>query len=743
MAFFKVYSILALLVLPVAAYGQVDFTTQVHPILTKHCTSCHTGEKAQGGLELNTRAQILRGGSNGTAVVAGNSKASPLLLRVTGEKLPRMPFGRNPLSPDEIETLRKWIDEGANGPAGTAPARWVAPIEPRRVKFDLNSLAEPNASLVTDTVYARRVYLDTWGLLPTPGQLSEFEQDKDPRKREKLVDKLLSNNENYATHWISFWNDLLRNDDGVVYYGDRKSITTWVRKALQENMPYDRFVATLLSPVKKTDPEGFILGVTWRGEVPASERPPLQAAVNSAQVFLGINLKCNSCHDSFISSWKLKDAYGLASFFSPDPLELVRCDAKLGEMSKPKFLFPELGEVKTEGTLEERRAEAARMFTLPKNGRLGRTLVNRYWKQLFGRAIVEPVDDMASEPWNADLLDFLASDFADHNYDVKHLLKTLLTSRPYQLQSVDAAPKQGERYVFRGPHKRRLTAEEFADAIASITGEWRYKPTNTPKPTTFVREAELKNSSLTRALGRPVRDQVVTERLIQPTTLQALELVNGQYLANWLHEGARRMVTLPDDPPKNLFDSGTIRRNNAKVDLRIKKTKQLYLVVVNVDSYDPSRVIPQWKDAVLVKGRKETPLRDLISGVDPERLKLPATIKLDLSDKKFGHFRATAQVAKEATVSDVGPAIRFFIFDQEPDLRRLVQVDPHTPVESPKQGFTPDSLIARIYKHALQRDPTSEERAVAKEILGDKLEVDKVEDFLWMIFQSPEFQYIQ
>jgi len=731
------------------ALAQVDFTKQIHALLVARCTSCHTGEKAQGGLALNTRAEILRGGLNGVSVVPGSSASSLLIQRVTGEKGPRMPMGGAAMSTAEIDLLRRWIDEGAKGPEGVAPARWTPPLQPRNPAAArsaanvVDSFLDATGEAVSDALFARRAYLDVWGLLPTPEQLRKFENDRDANKRRKLVDSLLAHDENYSGHFISFWNDLLRNDDGVVYYGERKSITPWLRKALEDNMPYDRFVATLLNPAKKGDPEGFILGVTWRGEVPASERPPLQAAQNSAQTFLGVNLKCNSCHDSFISNWKLKDAYGLASFFSPEPLELVRCDVKMGEMAKPKFLYPELGEVKTDGTLDERRAEAARMFTMKENGRLARTVVNRYWKRLFGRGIVEPVDDMSAEPWNADLLDALAYDFAAKGYDLKQLLRTLMNSRAYQMPSVLEAPKAGEKYTFRGPHGRRLTAEQYADAIASLTGDWRYKPTNTAAPTRFVREWELKNSALTRALGRPNRDQVVTERLDQPTTLQSLELVNGQYLSNWLREGARRLVENPPPAPENLFDSGMIRRNAAKADVGLKGVKKLWLIVENVDSYNPKRVTPMWKDAVFVKGKETVPLKELLDGVDPENLQLPAKLTVDLTGRKFDRFQATATVSKHSMESDIGPAIRFFVFDREPDPTQMVKVVEETPVARLRERFGPDSLVTRLYRHALQRDPAEAERKVAASILGEKLEVDAVEDLLWMLLESPEFQYIR
>ena len=148
----------------------------------------------------------------------------------------------------------------------------------------------------------------------------------------------------YAEHWISFWNDLLRNEDGVTYFSEtagRKSITDWLLASLESNLPYDQFVTKLLNPSAPTDPEGFLVGVNWRGETSAAVTPWMQASQNSAQVFLGINLKCNACHDSFVSKWKLKDAYSLAAYFSPDPrLQMFRCDVAQNRYAEPGFLVP-------------------------------------------------------------------------------------------------------------------------------------------------------------------------------------------------------------------------------------------------------------------------------------------------------------------------------------------------------------------------------------------------------------------
>ncbi len=170
--------------------------------------------------------------------------------------------------------------------------------------------------------------------------------DRRPDKRARLVQTLLADGPAYAQHWMTFWNDLLRNEDGVSYFSEtdgRKSITPWLLDSLEQNRPYDAFVAALLNPSRPDDPAGFLTGVNWRGETSAAVTPWMQASQNTAQVFLGVNMKCNACHDSFVSRWKLKDAYGLAAFFSPEPrLQLYRCDVAREEHTGPLFPFPDL-----------------------------------------------------------------------------------------------------------------------------------------------------------------------------------------------------------------------------------------------------------------------------------------------------------------------------------------------------------------------------------------------------------------
>jgi len=399
--------------------------------------------------------------------------------------------------------------------------------------------------LVDDRVFARRVYLDVIGLPPSPEELVVFLADGRADKRQRLVGRLLSDHRGYAEHWLSFWNDALRNDyRGTGYIdGGRKSITGWLYQALLENRPYDRFVAELVDPTPES--AGFIKGIVWRGAINASQTPEMQAAQNVSQLFLGVNLKCASCHDSFIDDWSLADAYGLASVYAEGPLEMFECDKPTRQTALPRFPYPELGEIDAGASQAERQRQLAGLLTHRQNGRVPRTMVNRLWQRLLGVGLVEPADEMEQQAWNPDLLDWLAQDLVAHGYDLKHTLRTILTSRAYQLPAVSVGEPPPKDFVFRGPAVRRMTAEQFRDALAVVSGVWYEKAAAQIKAEIEpgrVRASLAASDPLQTALGRPPREQMITARPAAATTLQALELTNGDTLSRLLSEGAKRIV---------------------------------------------------------------------------------------------------------------------------------------------------------------------------------------------------------
>jgi hypothetical protein len=657
-----------------------------------------------------------------------------------------MPIGGEPLPDSAIAIIRQWIDEGARMNTTAAPVQAFSLSLKPPPESGIDNILAPYyrqhriapAPAVSDSLFIRRAYLDLWGLLPPPDQQKRFLADTRPDKRQRLIDELLAHPRNYAEHWISFWNDLLHNDEGVVYHGERASISPWLLKSLEENRRYDEFVRDLLAPPDKGGPAGFVQGVTWRGTVNASQTPPMQAAQNSAQVFMGINLKCNSCHDSFISHWKLREAYALASFFTNEPLEIVRCDVSTGQTAQPAFLYPELGSAPAMASLQDKRAAAARYFTARENGLFPRTIVNRVWRLLFGRGLVEPLDEMEGTAWHPPLLEWLAADFVNSGYDMKHLLRTIMTSQAWQRPSVKAGNARDPSYVFSGPWPRRLTSEQFADSIASLTGEWRVRVDNRPVPGMYAREWRFKANAMTRALGRPVRDGAVTERQTDSTTLQALELTNGRTINQWLRDGSGRMLGKLDPAPPSLFDSGLMRASSkVEVDLDIQGRRQLRLLVVDIDSYDPARVKVLWTNARLSGPNGDSPV--------PSGVTLGRDFLIDLTGKSLTRFRATLAIDPDSNQSDISPAVRAFVFDQSPNPLKLVAAAGDPPVPPCPAPSNPNGLVTQIYQHALSRPPLPAEMAAALALVAKtgKPEREGLQDLLWAVFMSPEFQFIR
>ncbi|MGC4035773.1 MAG: PSD1 and planctomycete cytochrome C domain-containing protein [Chitinophagaceae bacterium] len=551
---------------------QVDqLAVQARTILAHNCTRCHGAGKTEGGLRLDTKDFIEKGGSSGGVLLTGDPSHSELIRRI---KLPRdnadvMPASGELLPKEDIATLELWVQQGMPWPKeGMAGLYHVAPMAPRTpelptISGDLSNPVDRFVNVyfsknniewkktVTDQIYIRRVYLDITGLLPPADSVDAFVKNNKADKREKLVSSLLNRDDDYAQHWLTFWNDALRNDySGTGYItGGRFDITKWLYNSLRDNKPYNAFVKELISPDSTSD--GFIRGITWRGTINASQRVEMQAAQNISQVFLGLNLKCASCHDSFISDWKLDDAYAFANIFSDSTLEVNRCDKPTGRMAGRRILFKELGQLDTSGGKTERLKRLADMMVQPKDGRLYRTLVNRIWAQVMGRGIIEPVDMMDNQPWSQDLLDWLASDFTATGYDIKKLLFTILTSKTYQLPSVaidDPNILTSSKYVFNGMLRRRLTAEEFTDAVSTTIQPvypdsavvYDLLPDTLKGTICYARASFVKNDPFLTALGRPNRETVSTSRISQANLLQALELTNGEQYNSALKRGAQR-----------------------------------------------------------------------------------------------------------------------------------------------------------------------------------------------------------
>jgi hypothetical protein len=563
----------------------LDFAHEVVPILKKHCAACHTNGTYKAGVSFDTRQALIQS----KAVVLGDSKKSELHKRITSkDTTERMPPKGAALDEKEVQILARWIDaklpwdDNFTFKAGT----YVAPLKYREVKVPSGSghpidriLApyfakqkDGNQALVTDDVFYRRASLDIVGLLPLPEEIEAFVTNADPQKREKLVEALLRDNRAYTDHWLCFWNDLLRNEyKGTGYIdGGRKQITSWLYNAILTNKPYDQFAQELVKP--NADSEGFIKGIKWRGRVNASQVAELQFSQNISQVFFGVNMKCASCHDSFIDNWKLDDAYSLAAIVSDKPLEIFRCDKPTGKNAVAGFLWPELGNIDAKLPKDKKLEQLAALVTHPDNGRFSRTIANRIWQKLMGRGVVHPVDMMANKPWNDDLLDYLAFYFKENKYDLKKLIGHITSSQVYQLKAATFAEEPlAENYVFKGPMLKRMTAEQFMDAVWLVTGTAPAKadaplPKDIPLATgsakrNFVRAVLVHSNMLMRTLGRPNREQVVTTRAELLTTLEALDLASGAIFHDIVSRGGKQIFLELKDKNKDVIIKNVYMRS--------------------------------------------------------------------------------------------------------------------------------------------------------------------------------------
>lgn len=481
---------------------QDKLNLEVRAIFAHNCYQCHSENKKKGELVLENKRGVFQGGESGPVITAGHPEKSELYRRVSlsSNHDEVMPKKGKTLKKEEIALIKLWIKNGAHWSdralkvfpeAPLALSKPDLPQNPGNHKnpvdilihdyFDQNDIAWQ--TVVDDRTFIRRAYLDIVGLLPTPQQIDGFLNNPDSNKRTALVDSLLNDHHNYTQHWLSFWNDLLRNDySGTGFItGGRKQITDWLYHSLYENKPYHQMVAELVNPTSAS--EGFIKGIQWRGVVNASQRTEMQAAQNIGQSLMGVNVKCASCHNSFVSNLTLEQSYGFASIFADSTLELNRCDKPIGKMAKVNFLYTELGAVEAE-TIKERLRKLSEVIVKPENGRLYRTITNRIWKRLTGRGIVEPVDEMDNTPWNDTLLDWLAADFIDSGYDLKYLIRLIMTSKAYQLPTIpydQIEEIKSKKYVFKGPLVRRMSAEQFSDAVSQVVAPLYYATAYNPE----------------------------------------------------------------------------------------------------------------------------------------------------------------------------------------------------------------------------------------------------------------------
>ena len=332
--------------------------------------------------------------------------------------------------------------------------------------------------VVDDATFVRRVTVDLCGRLPTAAEVRVFLADKSPEKRTKLVDRLLDSPD-YPAYFALRWGAILRNSNLAGADQAAYAFHNWIKDMIARNRPYDEFVRGIVAAAGEWQ-DAPAINWYWQNR----DDQLHQITADTAQIFLGVRLQCAKCHHHPYERWGQADYYGLAGFFTrlgrksfgqPPPYYAAanvttgEKNPLTGKVPEPKFLDGPEGKFTPE---DDPRHALVDWLAKPDNPFFARTLVNRMWGHFLGRGLVHEVDDLreTNPPSNPELLDALAQDFIKHRYDVKHVIRTILTSRVYQLSSGPTEGNKNDRQNFARYYARRMPAEVFLDAVNQATG---------------------------------------------------------------------------------------------------------------------------------------------------------------------------------------------------------------------------------------------------------------------------------
>lgn len=471
-----------------ASAAPPTFEKDVLPILTARCLNCHGEGEPEANLNLRSKVSMLKGGDSGPAIRPGGPGYGPLYDQVRGDA---MPPGKMKLTAEEKETIRAWIANGA--PLGVAEPVVIekpkprVPLGPARPQAEVvahvdrlvdTKLAEkkiPASPTADDAEFLRRLYIDLIGRVPTADQARTFLDDAGSDKRAKAIDGLLASPE-FGRNLAQLWHNRIVPLDNNNLRRYDESLTLWLAAEFNQNRPWSEIVAAMLTA------EGELVANRNRQPSPvpaiglfmatADEEYPQADKITAsvAQLFLGAQVQCAQCHNHPFASWKQDDFWGLAAFFTRvgydedlgqirnkkltvvlhetpkavmkggKPAPFVRPDATVevpeskGRIVKAKFLGGEEPAL----AAEDRFLPTLAAWTTDKeNPQFAQAGMNRVWAQLFGRGIVNPVNDIhdGNPPSHLELFETLSREFASTGYDLKQLYRTLCNTSAYQRSS--------------------------------------------------------------------------------------------------------------------------------------------------------------------------------------------------------------------------------------------------------------------------------------------------------------------
>jgi hypothetical protein len=644
--------------LPAGAAGggpsgaQVDFfEKKIRPVLVERCYKCHSAQakKPKGGLLLDTREGLRKGGESGPAIVPGQPTASLLLKALRYEERQMPPGGKLPDA--VIADFQTWIQQGAADPrTGGAVAAAPKPIDTEagkhfwsfqppqahtppavrssawpRTKIDQLLLARleqaglspsPPADRAT---WRRRVSFDLIGLPPTPEEVAEYVNDRSADADRKVVERLLTS-PYYGERWARMWLDVARyaedqahivGSDRSLFYPNAYLYRDWVIRALNADVPYDRFLklqlaADLMDPNDHANDAalGFMgLGPKYYGRnSPAVMADEWEDRVDTlGRGLLGLTVACARCHDHKFDPIPTADYYALAGVFASTrmfnrPLDDTVSKTSKGEATQPKNALHVVcegtptdlnvmlrGDVGSKGPVVPRhflhvlsegepppfrrgsgRLDLADAVASPHNPLTARVIVNRVWAQLFGRPLVGTPSNfgaLGERPTHPELLDDLTVRFMQAGWSLKWLQREIVLSAAYRQSSeadLSRWTADPENRLLSHMNRRRLSIEAWRDALLAATG--RLNPA-VGGPSIDPQDAAERRRTVYSAVSRLELNRMLAQfdfpdpnahadrRAETTTPLQKLFVLNSPFMVAQAEALAERLRTevAPDD----------------------------------------------------------------------------------------------------------------------------------------------------------------------------------------------------
>jgi hypothetical protein len=370
-----------------------------------------------------------------------------------------------------------------------------------------------------DATFLRRVYLDLAGQVPVLPEVRDFLDDPAPDKRARLVETLLQTTA-HARHLAGIWRKTLVPNGNQ--FANGQGLASWLERQVHENTGWDQIARQVLTAAPNGLPFNEFYG--------ANENKPENLAAAVSRVFLGVRLECAQCHDHPFARWKKQQFWEFAAFFNRGKLTIPNTD----RMVEARLLVGPLAELKGD---EDKRGVLADWVVHKHNPYFARAVVNRLWLHFFGIGLVDPVDGLGEEqpPSHPELLDDLAREFASHRFDLRYLIRAITGSKTYMLSSVLSDPSHNDPRLFARAAVRGLSAEQFYDSLAVVTGKGvalNLASGQSVAVNAFGPRAEFVARFTVQ--GKPLEAEA--------SILQALHLMNGQPMADATSRDGNRLL---------------------------------------------------------------------------------------------------------------------------------------------------------------------------------------------------------